>query len=68
MIKQLDKFHTTKLGLLIFALVEAALVVAFFGLSVDRGNFLWYLLTLVFLFGSFHNAFRLIGIVVKRKS
>lgn len=64
MIKQLDKFHKTKLGLLVFALVEAALVVAFFGLSVDRGNFLWYLLTLVFLFGTIQNFIKLIGKII----
>lgn len=61
MIKQLDKWHRTKPGLLVFALVELALAYGFVSLSIDRGNFLWYLLTLIFFIGFLQNFIKLIG-------
>jgi hypothetical protein len=61
MIKQLDKWHQTKLGLLVFAIIELGLTYGFFSLSIDRGNFWWYLLTLIFLVGFLKNFFRLTG-------
>ena len=63
MIKQLNKFHETKPGLLVFLLVELAIADGFFSLSVDRGNFFWYLLTLVFLVGALRNFIKLIGVL-----
>jgi hypothetical protein len=59
MIKQLDKWHETKLGLLVFALIELAITYVFFSLSIDRGNFWWYLLTLVFFLGFLQNLLKL---------
>ncbi len=61
MIQKLDKWHKTKIGLLVFAFIELAIAYGFFSLSIDRGNFAWYLLTLLFLFGSLQNLFKLIG-------
>jgi len=61
MIKQLDKWHQTRSGLLVFALVELAIAYGFASLSIDRGNPLWYLLTLIFLVGSLQNLVKLIG-------
>ncbi len=61
MIKQLDKWHHTKLGLLTFGLAELLIAYGFVSLSIDRGNFLWYLLALIFLVGSLRNLFNLIG-------
>jgi hypothetical protein len=61
MIKQLDKFHKTKPGYLVFGLVELAIAYGFMGLSIDRGNLFWYLLTLIFLVGAIRNFFSLIG-------
>lgn len=61
MIKALDKWHQTKLGLLVFALVELAIAYGFASLAIDRGNPLWYLLTLIFLFGALQNLFKLTG-------
>lgn len=61
MIAKLDKWHKTKLGLLVFALIELAIAYGFFSLSIDRGNFWWYLLTLIFLVGFLQNFFKLIG-------
>jgi hypothetical protein len=61
MIHKLDKWHKTKLGLFVFAIVELAITYGFASLAIDRGNLFWYLLTLVFLVGSLQNIFRLIG-------
>ncbi len=61
MIKQLDKWHKTKLGLLVFGLVELLIAYGFASLSIDRGNLWWYLLTLIFLVGSLQNLTKLIG-------
>ena len=65
MMKQLDSWHQTKIGLLVFAAVELAVAYGFGSLAVDRGNFLWYLLALLFLFGFIQNSAKLIGGVVR---
>jgi hypothetical protein len=61
MLNKLDKWHKTKLGLLVFAIVELAITYGFASLSIDRGNLWWYLLTLIFLVGFLQNFVRLIG-------
>lgn len=61
MIKQLDKWHKTKTGYLVFALVELGLAYLFVSLSIDKGNFWYYGLTLVFLVGSLRNLFALLS-------
>lgn len=66
MLKKLDKWHKTRIGLLVFAIAELAIAYGFFSLSVDRGNFFWYLLTLVFLVGFLQNFFKLIGTFFKK--
>ena len=49
--KKLHNWHQTKIGLLIFGLIELAIAYGFASLAIDRGNFLWYLLALIFLVG-----------------
>ena len=61
MLHRLNKWHNTKLVLLAFALIELAAAYGFASLSIDRGNFLYYLLTLIFLVGALQNLFKLIG-------
>lgn len=61
MFKRLDKWHKTKLGLLVFAIVELALTYFFGSLAIDRGNLWWYLLALIFLVGLLQNFVKLIG-------
>lgn len=61
MMRSLHKWHQTKLGLLIFGLVELAIAYGFASLAIDRGNFLWYLLVLIFFVGALQNLFKLIG-------
>lgn len=65
--KKLDKFHKTKAGYLLFGLVELAVADGFFSLAIDRGNFLWYLLTVIFLVGALQNIFKLIGAFIDGK-
>lgn len=66
MINKLDKWHKTKAGLLVFAVLELAIAYGFFSFSVDRGNFAWYLLTLLFIFGFLQNLTKLIGQLLKK--
>lgn len=66
MIKTLHRWHQSKLGLLVFGLVELAIAYGWAGLAIDRGGPWWYLLTLVFLFGALHNLFKLIGKLLRK--
>lgn len=63
MLQKIDKWHKTKLGHLIFGLVELAFAYVFVSLSIDRGNFFYYILALIFFVGFLQNIFRL-GILV----
>lgn len=67
MIKQLDKWHQTKTGLLVFALAELLIAYGFASLAIDRGDLWYYLLTLIFLVGSLQNFFKLIGKLIHGK-
>jgi hypothetical protein len=55
------KWHQTKAGLLVSTVVELAIAYGFACLAINRGNPLYYLLTLVFLVGALQNALKLIG-------
>ncbi len=67
MLKQLNTFHHSKPGLLVFGLVELALAYGFATLAIDRGNLWFYLLILIFLVGSLQNIFKLIGRLIHDK-
>lgn len=67
MLNALDRWHKTKLGLLIFGSIELGLAYAFASLSIDRGNIWWYILTLVFLVGALQNLFKLVGAIFNVK-
>lgn len=67
MLNKLDQWHKTRTGYAIFGLLEAVVAYGFFGLSIDRGNFFWYLLTLIFLVGALNNLFKLLGTFVPNK-
>ena len=68
MLKQLDAWHKTKLGFLVFAVLELAICYGFASLAIDRGNLWWYLLTLVFLFGFLQNVFQFGRLAAKRET
>lgn len=59
MLKRLDNWHKTKVGYLLFAVVELALAYGFISLAIDRGSLWWYVLTLIFLVGGLKNLFKL---------
>ena len=61
MLKRLDMWHRTSGGYLLFGFVELAISYLFISLAIDRGNLLYYLLSLLFLIGSLQNIFKLIG-------
>jgi hypothetical protein len=63
MLKQLDKWHKTKPGFLVFGLIELAITYGFISLAIDRGNPWWYLLTLVFFVGALQDFIKLIGAI-----
>jgi hypothetical protein len=58
--KKLHKWHQTKVGLLVFGLIELGLAYGFASLAIDRGGPWWYLLALIFLVGALQNLFKLI--------
>lgn len=68
MLKQLDAWHKTKLGLLVFAVLELAICYGFASLAIDRGNPWWYLLTLLFLFGFLQNLVKFIKALVIKET
>jgi hypothetical protein len=68
MLQKLDKWHKTKLGLLVFAIFELVIAYVFASLAIDRGNFLWYLLALIFLVGFLQNLVKLIRSFAHGKS
>jgi hypothetical protein len=61
MYKRLKQLKQTRIALGITALVELAIAYGCISLAIDRGNFLWYLLTLVFLVISLKHFSKLIG-------
>jgi hypothetical protein len=63
---KLVPFHHTKLGLVVFAIAELAIAYGLASISIDRGGFWWYVLTLAFLVGAVHNLVRLGKKVVPR--
>ncbi|HYH36514.1 MAG TPA: hypothetical protein VD706_03375 [Candidatus Saccharimonadales bacterium] len=63
MLKQLDAWHKTGPGYLIFGLAELAAAYGWTSLAIDRGNFWYYFLALVFLAGALHNFAKLIGVL-----
>ncbi|HET7060421.1 MAG TPA: hypothetical protein VFH99_03875 [Candidatus Saccharimonadales bacterium] len=58
--KKLHNWHQSKLGLLIFSLIELGVAYGFASLAIDRGGLWWYLLALIFLVGALQNLFKLI--------
>lgn len=61
MFKWLDKFHKTKVGHLLFGTTELAIAYGFVSLAIDKGNFFYYFLVLVFLVGALQNFIQLVG-------
>ena len=60
-ITQLDKFHKTKPGYLVFGLVELGLAYLFASLAINSGSLWQWALALIFLVGTLQNLVKLIG-------
>ena len=58
-LKQLDKFHRTRTGYLVFGLVELGLAYLFFSLAVNSGSLWQWTLTMILLVGVAQNAVHL---------
>jgi hypothetical protein len=65
-VKTVDTFHKTSPGFLVFGLVELIVSYALASISIDRGGFWWYVLTVLFLIGALHNFLKLAKKVVRR--
>lgn len=61
MLEKLDKFHKTRTGYAVFALIELALAYAFISWAIDSGNILDYLFALIFTVGFLQNFIKLVG-------
>ncbi|CAN5115522.1 hypothetical protein BH09PAT3_BH09PAT3_6940 [soil metagenome] len=55
MLNKLDKFHKTRIGFAVFALVELALAYMFISWAIDDGNWFDYLFALLFTVGFLQN-------------
>jgi hypothetical protein len=62
--KTLNKWHKTRLGLLMWTLIEFAIAYGLASLSINTGNLWWYLLTILFFVGALKNLFKLIGTLI----
>ncbi len=58
--QQLDKWHKTRIGFLVFALVELAAAYVFGSWAINNGNLLDYLFAILFLIGGIQNLAKLI--------
>ena len=56
-VRQIDKFHDTRLGKLVFAGVELLIAFGLFIWSVDTGELWQYALTIIFFIGGARNLF-----------
>jgi hypothetical protein len=61
MTNSLHKWHRTKLGLIVFCLIELAVFYVILCYAIDHGNPLYYLLALIFLVGGLKNLAELLG-------
>ena len=59
---KLDKFHKTRLGYLVFGLVELGLAYLFASLAINSGDWWEYALTIIFLFGFLQNLVQVIRV------
>ena len=67
MLEKLDKFHKTRLGYAVFALIELALAYVFVSWAIDGGSLLDYFFTLLFTVGFLQNFIKLIGTFLPAK-
>lgn len=59
MLEQIDKFHKTRTGYVVFGLVELGLAYLLASLAVNSGSLWQWALALILLFGFFQNLVRM---------
>jgi len=59
-LQALDKFHKTRLGYLVFGLLELGLAYIFATLAIDSGSLWQWVLAIIFLFGFLQNFVRMV--------
>ena len=64
--QRLHNFHQTKIGLLVFGLVELGLSYLFFSLAVNSGSLWQWTLAFILFVGFAQNFVRLIGAAIYR--
>lgn len=63
--ERLGSWHKTRLGLLVFGLVELVVAYGFVSWSIDSGNLLDWLFTILFFVGGVHNLVKLVWKVAR---
>lgn len=58
-LQTLDKLHKTRLGYLVFGLVELGLAWAVSLRAIDSGNLFWWVLTIILFVGFLQNLVRM---------
>jgi hypothetical protein len=61
-VQKLDNFHKTRLGYLVFGLVELGLAYWFAILAIDSGSLWQYVLMVIFLIGSLQNFVKIVAV------
>ena len=61
-VQNIDNFHKTRLGYLVFGLGELGLSYLFFSWALSSGNLWQYVVAIIFIFGFLQNAVRMIGV------
>lgn len=59
MIKELESWHTTRLGFLVFGIIELALAYGFASLAINYASFWQYALAVILLIGGLRNLIRI---------
>ena len=59
-LQKLQAWHATRLGYVVFALLELAAAYGFASLAIDRGSWWWYVLTVIFAAGFLRNFIKLV--------
>lgn len=59
LLKQIDRFHKTRTGYTVFAVIELVLVYIFASISIDTGNLWYYAITILLFIGAVQNIVRI---------
>lgn len=63
-IKQLNSWHHTRTGYLVFGLVELGLAYGAVSWAIDSGNLLLYLATIILIYSAIYNSIKLTTLLI----